>query len=236
MPQCGKPTKKPPVPAGKQAVIGGKWRSGSPAQRSGCCKRPPGRTAETGQALSEMPAASGNQKRRPAGLGGWALGRRSGKVLCAAAEPSRCLRQKQARRSRGSRPNMQAGCDPRRIFGQRQPGAALRFLQAGAVPRRKNRLSARGPRPQAAGAPLGADGRDSMKNKEKDVAAKCVPPPTPPPLFEKIKNGKQKSPLPQKEERGFYWISGNQKLCIVPGRRPKRGLRVTGRRRRQDVT
>ncbi len=63
-----------------------------------------------------------------------------------AAEPSRCLRQKQARRSRGSRPNMQAGCVPRCIFGQRQPGAALRFLQAGAVPRRKNRLSARGKR------------------------------------------------------------------------------------------
>ena len=39
---------------------------------------------------------------------------------------------------------MQAGGDPRCIFGQRQPGAALRFLQAGAVPRRKNRLSARG--------------------------------------------------------------------------------------------
>ena len=62
---------------------------------------------------------------------------------CLAAEPSRCLRQKQARRSRGSRPNMQAGRVPRRIFGQRQPGAALRFLQAGTVPRCKNRLSAR---------------------------------------------------------------------------------------------
>ena len=48
---------------------------------------------------------------------------------CLAAEPSRCLRQKQARRSRGSRPNMQAGRVPRRIFGQRQPGAALQFSQ-----------------------------------------------------------------------------------------------------------
>ena len=64
--------------------------------------------------------------------------------LWLAAEPSRCLRQKQARRSRGSRPNMQAGCDPRCIFGQRQPGAALRFLQAPTVVRSKNRLSARG--------------------------------------------------------------------------------------------
>ncbi len=60
-----------------------------------------------------------------------------------AAQPSRCLRQKQARRSRGSRPNVQAGCAPRRIFGQRQPGAALRFLQAPTAVRCKNRLSAR---------------------------------------------------------------------------------------------
>ena len=39
---------------------------------------------------------------------------------------------------------MQAGVVPRSIFGERQPGAALRFLQAPAVVRRKNRLSARG--------------------------------------------------------------------------------------------
>ena len=69
-----------------------------------------------------------------------------------ASTPKCCLRQKKARRSRGSRPNMQADCDPRHIFGQRQPGAALRFLQAPAAARRKNRLSARGqcPPPQAA--------------------------------------------------------------------------------------
>ena len=49
-----------------------------------------------------------------------------------------------SRRSRGRRPNLQAGCVPRRKFGQRQPGAALRFLQAPSAARRKNRLSARG--------------------------------------------------------------------------------------------
>src|SRR5699024_11799153 len=48
------------------------------------------------------------------------------------------------RRSRDRRPNLQAGCVPRRKFGQRQPGAALRFLQAPSAARRKNRLSARG--------------------------------------------------------------------------------------------
>src|SRR5699024_11395212 len=37
-----------------------------------------------------------------------------------------------------------AGRAPRRKFGQRQPGAALRFLQAPSWARRKNRLSARG--------------------------------------------------------------------------------------------
>ena len=63
---------------------------------------------------------------------------------CLAAEPSRCLRQKQARRSRGSRPNMQAGRVPRRIFGQRQPGAALQFSQGRCAARRENWLSARG--------------------------------------------------------------------------------------------
>ena len=63
---------------------------------------------------------------------------------CLAAEPSRCLRQKQARRSRGSRPNMQAGRVPRRIFGQRQPGAALQFSQGRCASRRENWLSARG--------------------------------------------------------------------------------------------
>ena len=63
-----------------------------------------------------------------------------------AAQPSRCLRQKQARRSRGSRPNMQAGGDPRCIFGQRQPGAALQFSQGRSAARRENWLSARGTR------------------------------------------------------------------------------------------
>src|SRR5699024_6367727 len=61
-----------------------------------------------------------------------------------AAQSRRCLRQKQPRRSRGRRPNLQAGRAPRRKFGQRQPGAALRFLQAPSWARRKNRLSARG--------------------------------------------------------------------------------------------
>ena len=39
-----------------------------------------------------------------------------------AAQPRRCLRQKQPRRSRGSRPNFQANRVRRRKFGKRQPG------------------------------------------------------------------------------------------------------------------
>ena len=58
-----------------------------------------------------------------------------------------------------------------------------------------------------------------MKNKEKGVAAQFVPAGTPPPLFDQIKN-------PRSQEQG----------CGYSGRRPKRGIRVTGLHRRQDVT
>ena len=61
--------------------------------------------------------------------------------MVGASTPKRCLRQKQPKRSRGS------GGD--RVQWTKQgaaAGAALRFLQAPAVARRKNRLSARGKR------------------------------------------------------------------------------------------
>ena len=57
------------------------------------------------------------------------------------AELSRCLRQKQAKRSRGKHSD--------RILWMKQGvvfGAALRFSQAGTAPRRENRPSARGTR------------------------------------------------------------------------------------------
>ncbi len=44
-----------------------------------------------------------------------------------AAKPRRCLRQKQPRRSRGSRPNFQANRVRRRKFGKRQPGGGRGF-------------------------------------------------------------------------------------------------------------
>src|SRR5699024_8492679 len=45
------------------------------------------------------------------------------------AKLSCCLRQKQAKRSWGSRPNLRARCDARWKFGQRQP-SALRVCEA----------------------------------------------------------------------------------------------------------
>ncbi len=102
--------------------------------------------------------------------------------LCLAAQPRRCLRQKQPRRSRGKHSDrvqwtkqgavfgavlqfLQGHSCPQEKLAKRkrtavcflrgrddarsknrapQPGAALRFLQAPALARRKNRLSARG--------------------------------------------------------------------------------------------
>ena len=64
---------------------------------------------------------------------------RSGLNMQASSLMRRIFRAPQEER----RPNVQAGRAPRRIFGQRQPGAALRFLQAPSAVRRKNRLSAR---------------------------------------------------------------------------------------------
>ena len=98
------------------------------------CVAEPLPAAETGEAEQ-------GQRRRPrpvdeAGSRRW----RSGLNMQASSLMRRIFRAPQEER----RPNMQAGGDPRCIFGQRQPGAALRFLQAGSVPRRKNRLSARG--------------------------------------------------------------------------------------------
>ena len=44
------------------------------------------------------------------------------------AQPRRVQWTKQPRRSRDSRPNLQAGCDPRCKFGQRQPNRGKGFL------------------------------------------------------------------------------------------------------------
>ena len=57
------------------------------------------------------------------------------------AELSRCLRQKQAKRSRGKHSDRVLRTKQGAVFG-----AALRFLQAPSAVRRKNRLSARGMR------------------------------------------------------------------------------------------
>ena len=57
------------------------------------------------------------------------------------AELSRCLRQKQAKRSRGKHSDRILWMKQGAVFG-----AALRFSQAGTAPRRENRPSARGTR------------------------------------------------------------------------------------------
>ena len=56
-----------------------------------------------------------------------------------AAEPSRCLRQKQARRSRGSRPNMRRGPRPApHIWATATRGSAPIFTRALCVPQGKS--------------------------------------------------------------------------------------------------
>ena len=100
------------------------------------CVAEPLPAAETGEAEQ-------GQRRRPhpvddTGRRRW----RSGLNMQASALMRRIFRAPQEE----CRPNMQAGCDPRCIFGQRQPGAALQFSQGRSAARRENWLSARGTR------------------------------------------------------------------------------------------
>ena len=100
------------------------------------CVAEPLPAAETGEAEQ-------GQRRRPrpvdeAGSRRW----RSGLNMQASSLMRRIFRAPQEER----RPNMQAGGDPRCIFGQRQPGAALQFSQGRSAARRENWLSARGTR------------------------------------------------------------------------------------------
>ena len=114
------------------------------------------------------------------------------------------------------------GAQPQAVGAHlRVVGCAAEALSAADAARRSRGsgllfASGRCPAPQKQGT---ATRGDSMKNKEKGVAAQFVPAGTPPPLFDQIKN-------PRSQEQG----------CGYSGRRPKRGIRVTGLHRRQDVT
>lgn len=117
-------------------------------QRSAFCKWAAARAAKTGY---RNPGTGRSPQKRSGGpflargysrtghtqsslSSGW------GSFLCKpdeTAQSRRVLWTKQSRRSRGSRPNLQAGGDPRRKFGKRQPRAARRFLQTPSRTHRK---------------------------------------------------------------------------------------------------
>ena len=103
--------------------------------------QPPGRGAvknsEPRQGRGRRPGQT--QRPRPVDEAGSCVWR-SGLNMQASSLMRRIFRAPQEER----RPNMQAGRVPRRIFGQRQPGAALQFSQGRSAARRENWLSARG--------------------------------------------------------------------------------------------
>ena len=115
------------------------------------------------------------KRKRTAAAGG--RGHRYGRW---AAQPRRCLRQKQPRRSRGKHSDRILWMKQGAVFG-----AALRFLQAPSAVRRKNRLSARGMRsvfckrapPRAAYLGNGnPEGLDHKSNHQAPAQAKAPPP------------------------------------------------------------
>ena len=78
------------------------------------------------------------------------------------AKLSRCLRQKQAKRSRGKHSDRILWMKQGAVFG-----AALRFSQAGTAPRRENRPSARGTRSvfcKGAATPAAKAGNRNQRN------------------------------------------------------------------------